>query len=115
MKTSNLPAGYRIEEIPGGCRQHFPGGYREYHRVGGGYMTHTAVTDGRTVSHEKLNQIFQGSHPFQDSKCWNDGFPFKLRSRIIELEQELATQKKVVKGMAALAAISLAGLLVKLF
>jgi hypothetical protein len=104
----NLPEGYRIEEIPGGCRQHFPGGYREYHRIGGGTMTHTLVTNGRAHSHEELNRIFEGSHPFQNSKVWNERFPFQLRSRIATLEKELASQileKKVFRSMASLAGL----------
>jgi len=114
MKTENLPEGYRIQEIPGGCRQHFPGGYREYHRVGGGTLTHTVVTDGRIVSHEELNRIFGGSHPFQNSKCWNDKFPFQLRSRVATLEKELEAEKKIFKCTAALAAVTLACLVFKM-
>jgi len=112
MTTSKLPEGYRIEEISGGCRQHFPGGYREYNLVRGGYITHT-VTDGRTVSHDDLNKIFKGSLQLRDSKLWDDGFPFKLRSRTTELEKELSTWKTIAKVISAVSAMSLALLLYK--
>ena len=102
MKTLNLPEGYKIEELPGGCRQHFPGGYREYHRLRGGYVTH-CVTDGRAVSHEDLNNIFNSHQPFQNSKFWDDGFPFRLRDRTDQLEKDLASWKTATKVFAACA------------
>ena len=106
MSSSVLPKGYRVEEISGGCRQHFPGGYREYNKVRGGYITHT-VTDGTTISHEELNKIFKNSLQFQESKLWNDGFPFKLRSRTAELEKELSAWKTAAKAGAILSLFSI--------
>ena len=114
MTTLSLPEGYKVEELPGGCRQHFPGGYREFHKLRGGYITH-CVTDGRVVSHEELNKIFNSHQPFQDSKFWDDGFPFRLRSRTTTLEKDLATWKTIAKVFGACAVLGASAIAYKSF
>lgn len=105
MKTT-LPQGYRIEEIAGGIRQHFPGGYREYQNVRCGAITH-CVTD-RHVTHRELNQIFNDHSHFHDGTVWNEEFPFQLRSKIDQLEKELTNWKSAAKIAGALATAAIA-------
>jgi len=111
MKSAKLPEGYSISELPGGCRQNFPGGFREYQKFRGGYAT-TCQTDGRPVSHENLNKIFEGSVEFQQSKIWDDGFPFKLQSQVQDLEAKLDRSQTALKvvGTISLIALSILGL-----
>ena len=97
MKTS-LPQGYRTEEIAGGVRQHFPGGYREYQKVRCGAITH-CVTD-RPVSHRDLNHIFNDYAHFHDATVWNEKFPFQLRSENEALKNELAAWKTAARVTA---------------
>ncbi|GEM_PF-4787668 len=105
MKTG-LPEGYRTEAVDGGVRQHFPGGYREYQKVRGGFITH-CVTDGRTVSQNELNKIFNDHVHFQDASVWNENFPFKFRQEISELKNELSLWKKAAKASAAVALLAI--------
>lgn len=106
MIAAQLPEGYKVEELPGGCRQYFPGGFREFQKFRCGYVT-TTSTDGRPIAHDELNEIFKDHCPYQEAKCWDETFPFENREKIAKLEKRLAIWKTIAKVGAAISAINI--------